>query len=153
MRVVEEDDLKSEFGRAEFERAPHERVCYLLAPPEVASSLVHQQSSWWWGGKNNFAYKHKHLHMHTNPCTCTQIHAHTHALNVVNMFPINIMETITPVISGRSIWVPGGYLESRSWLNQIYGYEHMSMMRNIIPSSNKETTILSIDPHHMYQDV
>ena len=46
MRVVEEDDLKSEFGRAEFERAPHERVCYLLAAPEVASSLVDQQSSW-----------------------------------------------------------------------------------------------------------
>ena len=54
------------------------------------------------------------LHTNTNTCTCTQIHAHTHALNVVNMFPINIMETITPVISGRSIWVPGGYLESRS---------------------------------------
>ena len=33
MRVVEEDDLKSEFGRAEFERAPHERVCYPLTSP------------------------------------------------------------------------------------------------------------------------
>ena len=97
-----------------------------------------------------FANKHTNAYC---TCKCTQNHAHTHALNVVYMF--TIMETIIPVISGRGIWVcvPGGYLESRSWLNQIYGYEHKSMMRNIFPSSNKEATILSIDPHHMYQDV
>ena len=169
MRVVEEDDLKSELGRAEFERAPHERVCYLLAPPEVASSLVHQQSivilvmrrhKWFCIQTQTqtpahaldriFANKHTNAY---DTCKCTQTYAHAHALNVVHIFPF--METIIPVISGRNIWVcvPGGYLESRSWLNQIYGYEHMSMMRNIFPSSNKEATILSIDPHHMYQDV